>query len=108
MLIVVAFSAAFAVAIIVGAGKNRVILDADGIVVIGLLGTRRMRYADIGARMFVFAFWPTWSVLPKQRAARKMMFEVTYDFDQVFWKWFETIPKADGAFFRSRRNPGRA
>ena len=106
LLIVVAFSAAFAVAIIVAAGKNRVILDADGIAAIGLLGTRGMRHADIGARMFVFALWPTWSLLPKRGAAGKMMFEVAYDFDHVFWDWFETIPKADRTFFRSRRDPG--
>jgi hypothetical protein len=88
---------------IAGASRYKVILDAEGIEIIGLFQRRRIAYEDIGAKMAVPAFWPTWAIVPTLRSKKSVVFEFAYDFDQVFKAWFADIPKADNAFWRQRR-----
>ena len=88
--------------------KQRVILDPDFIEVIGLFGVRRIAQQDVGARMGVAAYWPTWVILSKVYGQPKIMFEMCYDFDKVFWDWFNAIPIADGTFFKTRKEQRRS
>jgi hypothetical protein len=87
---------------IAAVSRCRVILHADGIEVIGVFRRRRIAYKDIGAKMAVQAFWPTWTILSTQRSNNSVMFEMAYDFDEAFRDWFAEIPKPDGAFWKQR------
>jgi hypothetical protein len=88
--------------------RQRIILHEDSIEVVGTIFTRRLSYYEIGAKMAVPAKWQTWSIIPKERSQRRVMFEMSYDFDDVFWDWFNAIPKADDAFWKNRRRGGQA
>lgn len=100
-------SAALGMCLIIAPFKQRVVLDLEAIEVTGLFRIRRMAQQDIGARMEVPAYWPTWVILPKVYGQPKIMFDTSYDFDKVFWDWFNALPIADGTFFKTRKEQRR-
>jgi hypothetical protein len=83
--------------------RQRVVLHADEIEVVGVFTTRRLAYSDIGAKMPVAGYWPTWALLASESSKRRVMFEMAYNFDQAFRDWFDKIPRADNAFWQGRR-----
>ncbi len=94
----------FAVYLVASAFRKHLILDADGIETVGLLRSWRLEYQEIGARWWLpYGYWPSWSIRPKDRTKKAINVEYgTYDCDQVFRNWFDSIPRADNAFWKDQ------
>ena len=100
--------AAYGMYFIIESFKQRVILDPDFIEVIGLFGSRRIAQQDIGAKMTVAGYGLRWVILSKVYGQPKITFDMSNNFDQLFWNWLNAIPIADGAFLRSRKEQRRS
>jgi hypothetical protein len=103
ILLFLAVGVAMGAAMIVAPIRQRVILEAAGIEMIGLFRTRRLAYGDIGAKRAIRGTVPVWSIIPAQRGMKGFQIDMSYDFDAPFLDWLATIPPADAAFLAGRR-----
>lgn len=88
---------------IASAIKSCVILDRDGIEVVSLFRTRRMERKDIGAKMYMFAGYPRYLLIPRSKKGRWLDVGLLFQTDETFKRWLASIPDVDREYLRNRR-----
>ena len=91
--------------IIISSITGHVDLYPDAIVVGSALpfGNRRLERKDIGAKMTVFIYVPSYILYPRMKNQKPLRIGTMGSEDDYFRQWMDNIPNADREFFRRRR-----
>ena len=84
--------------------KSRVVLYPDAIEVSNFFRSQRFTRDEIGAKSFINVRLPTYFLYPWSKDVKKLKVEVAFPQDSIFQEWMASIPDADKAFLRGRRN----
>jgi hypothetical protein len=73
--------------------RQRVTLTGDAIIAVGIVGERQLRYADIAGKNSGTAARLVQVLIPKKDCGKPLSFDLSYNFDQPFKDWFDSIPE---------------